>query len=172
MRRKQRNAQILKRYAYKDSTVSLEQKIPPLMITIIFAVFMYLTSLYLNFFSLALSFNVEMLLIFFILGVTFALAGVISFKKHQTTVNPMNTENVSTLVKSGVYRYTRNPMYVGMLMVLLGYCLYLNNPINLLLIALFVWYMSKFQIKPEEVFLTSVFGNEYVIYKESVRQWL
>ncbi|MEZ9369130.1 isoprenylcysteine carboxylmethyltransferase family protein [Shewanella sp. 10N.286.51.B2] len=106
------------------------------------------------------------------LGVVFALAGVISFKKHKTTVNPVNTKNVTTLINSGIYRYSRNPMYVGMLMALLGYCLYLSNPINLITLILFVWYMNKFQIKPEEVLLTSIFGNDYIRYKQSVRRWL
>jgi len=133
---------------------------------------MYLTNSYTTSFNFNFSFHFEVLLIFIIIGVAFALAGVISFKKHKTTVNPVNTVNVSTLVRSGIYRFTRNPMYVGMLMALFGGFLYLSNPINLLFIVVFVWYMDKFQIKPEEVFLTSIFGNDYVMYKQSVRRWL
>ncbi|OEE93303.1 protein-S-isoprenylcysteine methyltransferase [Vibrio genomosp. F10 str. 9ZD137] len=162
----------MRRYAYKGFIVNLEQKIPPVILTIIFVGIMYLTNLYLKFTLFDLPFKVEVLLIFFIIGVTFALAGVISFKKHKTTLDPMNTENVSTLVKSGVYRYTRNPMYVGMLMALLGYGFFLSNPINLFITVLFIWYMNKFQIKPEEVFLSSVFGNDYDEYKKSVKRWL
>nr|WP_252738858.1 isoprenylcysteine carboxylmethyltransferase family protein [Colwellia sp. D2M02] len=133
---------------------------------------MYLIGLFFNVFNFTLPFSTQLLFFFFVLGVVFTLSGVASFQQHKTTVNPMNTENVSTLVTSGVYKYTRNPMYVGMLMTLLGYFFYLANPINMLFIALFIWYMNKYQIKPEEVFLSSIFGDEYAVYKESVRRWL
>ena len=133
---------------------------------------MYFIGLFFNVFNFTFPFSTQLLFFFFVLGVVFTLSGVASFKQHKTTVNPMKTENVSTLVMSGVYKYTRNPMYVGMLMTLLGYFFYLGNPINMLFIALFIWYMNKYQIKPEEVFLTSIFGDEYAVYKENVRRWL
>lgn len=152
--------------------MDLEQKIPPVMVTILTVLFMYINNLYASFLNFTLPFNEQLLIIFVISGFAFAISGVVSFKKHKTTVNPINTKNVSTLVISGIYRYTRNPMYVGMLMVLLGYLLYLGNPINVLFIALFIWYMTTYQIKPEEVLLASLFGDEYDLYKTNVRRWL
>jgi protein-S-isoprenylcysteine O-methyltransferase Ste14 len=158
--------------AYKDSIVNLEQKIPPLIVTIFAGILMYFISAYSNASTLVLSMNFEISLIFFVIGIMFAVAGVVSFKIHKTTVNPVKTDNVSTLVKTGIYKYTRNPMYVGMFMWLVGYGIYLSNPFNILPLGLFVYYMNMFQIKPEEAFLISAFGDDYINYKQSVRRWL
>ncbi|PSV26803.1 protein-S-isoprenylcysteine methyltransferase [Photobacterium sp. GB-72] len=159
-------------YAYKENTVKLEQKIPPLLLTFLFAGFMKLISFITPSFNLNFPFALELCFLFIVLGISFALAGVYSFKKHKTTVNPVSTDNVSTLVNTGIFGYTRNPMYVGMFTTLLGYALLLSNPINLLILIMFILYMNKYQITPEETFLTSTFGNEYVAYKNNVKRWL
>jgi protein-S-isoprenylcysteine O-methyltransferase Ste14 len=87
-------------------------------------------------------------------------------------VHPIKTERVVSLVTSGVYQYSRNPMYVGMFFCLVGIVLYTSNPLNILFIALFVWYMNKYQIIPEEAFLTDKFGASYTEYMKTVRRWL
>ncbi len=109
--------------------MKLEQKIPPLILVVIFATCMFFTAKACIDFTLLYSFNLVALLIFLFIGLLFILSGVIAFKKNKTTVNPVNTDNVSTLVNSGIYKYTRNPMYVGMLSVLIGYVIYLANPL-------------------------------------------
>ena len=152
--------------------MNLEQKIPPLVVTAFAGILMYFTSVYSYEITFRLPMNFEILLIFIAMGIMFAVAGVVSFKIHKTTVNPVNTANVSTLVKTGIYKYTRNPMYVGMFMWLMGYGIYLTNPINILPLGIFVYYMNKYQIKPEEAFLFSAFGDDYIKYKQSVRRWL
>ncbi len=152
--------------------MKLEQKIPPLALLAICAFCMFLTNQLYTGLNLSYSFNLIALLIFSLIGIAFALAGVVTFKIHKTTVNPINTENVSTLVNSGIYKHTRNPMYVGMLCFLIGYVVYLANPLNVVFVVLFVLYLNKYQIIPEEVFLEKLFGNDFTAYKRVVRRWL
>lgn len=106
------------------------------------------------------------------LGGFIAVSGVIEFRKAKTTVNPINPEKASSVVNSGIYRYTRNPMYTGLLFVLIAWGCFLDNFFSLLIIFVFLLYMTQFQIKPEEQILESIFGNDYIRYKEKVRRWL
>ncbi|WP_210560829.1 methyltransferase family protein [Psychrosphaera aestuarii] len=152
--------------------MKLEQKIPPLVLLAICALCMFLTNHVFADLNLTYSFNLIGLLLFGLIGISFALAGVVAFKIHKTTVNPVNTKNVSTLVNSGIYKHTRNPMYVGMLSVLIGYLIYLANPLNFVFTAFFVLYLNKYQIIPEEQFLEKLFGSDFITYKKTVRRWL
>jgi protein-S-isoprenylcysteine O-methyltransferase Ste14 len=101
-----------------------------------------------------------------------AALGVAAFRRHKTTVNPFTPERSSSLVATGIYRYSRNPMYLGFLLALAGWCVYLANWPAALLLPLFVLYMNRFQIQPEERALAERFGPAYVAYCESVRRWL
>jgi|TARA_B100000767_G_C19345026_1_gene361383 protein-S-isoprenylcysteine O-methyltransferase Ste14 len=152
--------------------VKLEQKIPPLAFVAICALCMFLTNQLYTDLNLSYSFNLITLLILSLIGIAFVLAGIVTFKIHKTTVNPVNTKNVSTLVNSGIYKHTRNPMYVGMLCVLIGYVVYLANPLNIVFAVFFVLYLNKYQIIPEEVFLEKLFGKDFIAYKRVVRRWL
>ncbi|MFL0806313.1 MAG: isoprenylcysteine carboxylmethyltransferase family protein [Oceanobacter sp.] len=105
-------------------------------------------------------------------GIVSALAGVIVVMMNKTTINPHAPQKTSRLVKSGVYRYTRNPMYVGIMLVLASWALYLSHILPLLLLPVFLFYMNRFQVIPEEQILEQHFGDEYVNYKHRVRRWL
>lgn len=94
------------------------------------------------------------------------------FFRARTTPNPMKPQNSSQLVTEGLYQYTRNPMYVGMLVMLLGWAIYLGNVSPFLILPLFVWVINTQQILPEEAFLTQKFGESYRSYSESVPRWL
>ena len=107
-----------------------------------------------------------------LLGFTLALAGVLAFRKAKTTVNPTKPETTSAVVATGIYRLTRNPMYLGMLIVLVGWAVFLGNAISFFVLPLFVLYMNRFQIGPEERVLSEHFGSEYSAYMQSVRRWL
>jgi protein-S-isoprenylcysteine O-methyltransferase Ste14 len=109
---------------------------------------------------------------FVVAGVGIALAGVKSFARANTTVNPIRPAATSSLVVTGVYRFSRNPMYLGMVLVLLGWAAYLANAMAFLLVPAFVLYISRFQIVPEERVLFEKFGSEFTMYKASVRRWL
>lgn len=110
-------------------------------------------------------------LIFFI-GIILGLFAVYSFKKAKTTVDPLNPEKASQLVVQGLYKYSRNPMYVAMLFVLIAFCLRLGNLYNLVVVVIYIWFITEFQIKPEEKTLTKLFGQDYNKYISKVRRWL
>ncbi|MBY4678428.1 methyltransferase family protein [Marinobacterium arenosum] len=107
-----------------------------------------------------------------VLGVLVALAGVLSFRRAHTTVNPMQPGDASSLVVSGIYRFSRNPMYLGMALVLLGWAFHLAHPVSLAMLALFVGYMNRFQIVPEERAMQQLFGEQFDLYRRRVRRWL
>jgi len=107
-----------------------------------------------------------------LLGVAAAVFGNISFRRAKTTVNPFKPETASSLVTSGIYRVTRNPMYLGMLLVLVGWAVFLANGLAVIAIALFPAYITRFQIKPEERALTALFGEQYASYSSRVRRWI
>lgn len=94
------------------------------------------------------------------------------FFRARTTPNPMKPQNSSQLVTTGLYRYTRNPMYVGMLIMLIGWAIYLGSLSPWLLLPLFVWVINTQQILPEEAFLAQKFGASYQAYQQSVPRWL
>lgn len=105
-------------------------------------------------------------------GAGVALAGVLAFRRAATTVNPTTPQASSSVVTSGIYAFSRNPMYVGFALVLLGWALWLGNGAALVLVPAFVLYMNRFQIAPEERMLTDKFGASYTQYVQQVRRWL
>lgn len=107
-----------------------------------------------------------------LVGALISGAGAREFKRAKTTVNPLHPERASAVVTSGIYRFTRNPMYVGIALVLLGWFVFLGSLSALVGLPLFVWYITRFQIRPEERALEAKFGAEYISYLESVRRWL
>ena len=104
-------------------------------------------------------------------GGCISIAGVISFRRARTTVNPLKPENASSLVTAGIYRFTRNPMYAGLLVVLLAWTVFLSSAWALLGPVAFVLYIDRFQIAPEERVLASMFGATYLGYKSRTRRW-
>ncbi len=105
-------------------------------------------------------------------GLALELWGLWVFRRHRTTPNPLAPERARAVVQSGPYRFTRNPMYVGVALQLLGWCAYLRNPLALLALVVFVAYITRFQILPEERALAQNFGEPYLQYLRRVRRWL
>jgi protein-S-isoprenylcysteine O-methyltransferase Ste14 len=106
------------------------------------------------------------------IGVGVAVSGVVSFRRAQTTVNPLKPETSAALVTGGVYSVTRNPMYLGMVLVLFAWAVYLASLWSLLGPIVFALYITRFQIVPEERALERLFGASFAAYKERVRRWL
>jgi protein-S-isoprenylcysteine O-methyltransferase Ste14 len=100
------------------------------------------------------------------------MAAVRVFARAGTTVNPLRPESASRLVAHGVYRYTRNPMYLALLLALIAWGIWLGNAAALLLVPLFMLTIEQLQIRPEEQALEALFGAEFVAYKQRVRRWL
>lgn len=150
----------------------LDLKIPPLAVVLIVGAFMWLTARALPEYRLDLPYRVLLAQIAAAAGFIVAAWGVAAFRRAGTTVNPMKPESSSSLVNSGIYAYTRNPMYLGFLLALLAWAIYLSHPAAFLLLPLYVWYMNRFQIEPEERALASLFGETFKTYASRVRRWL
>lgn len=110
--------------------------------------------------------------VLFATGAASSGAGIVAFRKARTTVNPFTPHASSALVTSGIYRVTRNPMYLGFLCLLLGECLLLGNLAGLTVGPAFVGYLNRFQIVPEERALEARFGRDFQAYTARVRRWI
>ena len=100
------------------------------------------------------------------------LASVRTFARHETTVNPLRPERASRLVAAGIYRYSRNPMYLSLLLALAAWATWLGSWPAAIVLPGFVWAMNRWQIRPEERALAALFGAEFEDYRRSVRRWL
>lgn len=106
------------------------------------------------------------------LGLLVDIVAVLAFRRAQTTVNPLKPETTSELVVRGLYQHTRNPMYLGLLSILLGLAIGFGNVVGVLPVAAFVVSITLTQIKPEERALTARFGDAYRNYCRRVRRWI
>jgi protein-S-isoprenylcysteine O-methyltransferase Ste14 len=105
-------------------------------------------------------------------GLLVALAGVREFRRARTTLHPQRPDATSSVVRTGIYAHSRNPMYLGMLLVLVAWGAWLANLASLALAAAFVPYLNRFQIEPEERAMARNFGAAYEAYRRQVRRWL
>jgi len=151
---------------------ALQLKVPPPAVALTFALLMWLVSWTVP--QLGFDFPGRVLLAgaLALAGVIVAVSGVASFRRAKTTINPMKPESSTTLVVSGVYKFTRNPMYLGLFLVLAGWALFLSNLLAFLLLPAFILYMNRFQIEPEERALRSKFPEKFGVYERRVRRWL
>ena len=150
----------------------LELRVPPIIVFVLFGVIMWLVSLVFPAIAIQSIVLTVLLLVMILAGLIFTVAGVLSFYRANTTVNPLAPEAASSLVTGGVYTVSRNPMYVGFLCFLFAWAVYLSNLFSLVLAFGFVFYMNVFQIMPEERMLENMFGEDYRHYKKTVRRWL
>ena len=150
----------------------LELKVPPLAVWLVFAGAMLGVAYVVPEASFALPARLVLALAMLALGVAVALAGVIAFRGKRTTVNPFTPSASSSVVSCGVYRVSRNPMYLGFFLALAGWALYLSNVAAVLLLPAFAAYMTQYQIKPEERALAAKFGSEFSQYMARVRRWV
>jgi protein-S-isoprenylcysteine O-methyltransferase Ste14 len=150
----------------------LEHKVPPPIVGILSAGMMWVIAHY----SFQLNFP-PMLTnsiagIFLVMGLLLDSGGLVAFIRQKTTINPLKIETASSLVTRGIYRITRNPMYLGMAFLLTGFGVWLSAPLAFIGVVLFVGYITRFQIIPEERALNGLFGEEYRQYCQRVRRWL
>jgi len=151
---------------------TLELKIPPLLLMVMIITLMWFVAQWLPNPAIPLAFKIIGFFNFVGLGLMFIGSAGISFKKANTTLNPMNPDTSSTLVTSDLYEVSRNPMYLGILFILIGCAVFLSNAYALALSVGFVWYMNRFQILPEERVLQTTFGDGFLTYKGKVHRWL
>jgi len=151
---------------------SLENKIPPLLVAALLAVSMWLISLATPEIMMSTNVRHSVSVIVLAIGIFFCAAGVISFGLAKTTVDPRRPATASALVSSGIYRVSRNPMYVGFAFSLLAWGIWLASAWSLAGVVAFILYINRFQIAPEERALMEIFGIEFASYKSRVRRWL
>ena len=156
----------------RDTLRLLELRIPPVLLVLVTASGMFLLARAFPQWTLALPGRTPLALALAAAGVAVALAGVAAFRRARTTVNPITPQASSALVVSGVYRFSRNPMYLGFLLLLGGWAVQLAHVLAPLLLPLFVAWMNRFQIQPEERALAARFGDGYAAYARRVRRWL
>lgn len=146
--------------------------IPPPIQALLSAIMMYLINRYFTHANFSLNGINIFALIFLIIAAIIIILSMYKFKKIKTTISPLRPNKTSSLVKSGIYEYTRNPMYLGLLLMLFSIALFLKNFISFLIIPLFILFITKNQILPEEEALENIFGQEYKNYKKKVRRWI
>jgi len=150
----------------------LELKIPPVVVWLALALLMKLSAGVAPRFAFPWLHQPAIAIGLAVVGVLVAVLGVVAFRRAHTTVDPRYPQNVSTLVTSGIYRVTRNPMYLGLLVVLAGWALWLGQLLPFLFLPLFVAILNRRQIAPEERALDRIFGASFAAYRAKVRRWI
>lgn len=150
----------------------LENRIPPPLVAVIAAAGIWGLSTFTSTLALVATVKYSLVLGFSLAGIFFALSGAISFRLAKTTLNPLKPETASALVSSGIYQFTRNPMYVGLVAFLFAWASFLGTVWGISLIAVYIAYIQRFQVVPEERALTKIFKDEFIEYKTQVRPWL
>ena len=148
----------------------MNNKIPPPLVTLICGLAIYYSQIFFPNTQTSLGNLIAIALL--LLGITIMVTAVLSFKKQGTTVNPLQPEKASSLVVSGLFNYSRNPMYFAMLLILLSLTAKFNVVGGLVNTLAFVIFMTKFQIIPEELALERKFGKQFTQYKEKTRRWI
>jgi len=151
---------------------ALELKIPPLVLLGICAALSWSTAMFLPEISFQFPGKPIVATVLAVIGAMVSISGVLTFRRAHTTVDPRYPEKSTVLVAYGIYRLTRNPMYLGFLLLLAAWAVHTSNIMGLLILPAFVLYMNRFQIGPEERILRSKFGNSFADYEKSVRRWL
>ena len=151
---------------------ALALKVPPVAQVIITAAAMYGVSKMVPALTFSLNGSTALAVGLGVMGLSLGIMGVTQFRIAQTTPNPQALEQVSSLVTSGIYQYSRNPMYVGLVLILLGWAFYLSHLLAFVLLPIFILYMTRFQIQPEERMMARKFGKTYQDYLNKVRRWI
>ena len=148
----------------------MNNKIPPPIVTFICGIVIYFSKSFFNeFFSYS---NDAISLFLLILGLVVFISAVKSFRKQKTTVNPLEPRQASSLVTSGIFKLSRNPMYLGMLIILLAVSFKFNLIGGMLTSLFFYIFITRFQILPEEAAMNELFGNEFIVYSNKTRRWI
>ena len=150
--------------------INMKTKIPPPLVTLIFGSLIFLTK---NIFpEIKVANNIALGSLFILFGILIASLSIGLFRKYRTTITPINPKGATKLITSGIYKFSRNPMYFSLLLLLIGISI-MTNPIGgSIFIPLFILYLNLFQILPEEKAMTDLFKDEFLEYKDSVRRWI
>ena len=149
--------------------LNLKTKIPPPLITLICILIIYFFEKEFIFFE---DWNIYISGFFLLWGLIIIAFAVFKFAKTKTTVDPTKPSKTSSLVISGIYRITRNPMYLGMLFLIISFTFYKLSLIGAIVIPSFIFYINKYQIEPEEYEMRKKFGENFEDYCKKVDRWI
>ena len=155
-----------------STKTELETKIPPPLLGFATALLMWLLAQLLPTLSMVSPNLYRVGIVVMLAGVCLDVIGLLQFRKNNTTISPLSPEKASNMVTTGLYKYSRNPMYLGLLIILTGWSLYLGNLASIACLPIFVRLITKFQILPEERILKERFGAPYEEYLGKVRRWI
>ena len=148
----------------------MKTTIPPPIVTLIGGLAIYYSR---SLFSFEFPiYTNELSLLCLLIGVLMLFLAAGLFRKHQTTVNPLKPETASHLVTSGVFSLSRNPMYLGMLLILVALSIRFNPMGGTLICAGFIGFITKFQIIPEEIAMQKLFSEKFNSYCRNTRRWI
>ena len=145
-------------------------KIPPPILILILVISNYFSSKKIDLIHLP---NQDLIsIIILLIGILILINPIFKFIKSKTTIDPIKFKKVNKLITSGIYKYSRNPMYLGLLMIVISTSIFFLNIFSITTPFLFYCWINRFQIKREEIFLTEKFGEEYMSYKIKTRRWI
>ena len=151
----------------------MKTKIPPPIVAIISILLTYLSKDYLSFFYLHPHLQKTLFILFLVSGILLIFFANREFKILETTVNPMKPKNATNLVSKGVFKFTRNPMYLGLFIIFISFSFNFSSLFGLVIYGpLFIFYITIFQIIPEEEAMMELFGESYKEYCSKVRRWI
>ena len=145
-------------------------KIPPLILVLILVTTNYLSKNKLEIIYLPDKHSISLLIL--LIGIFILINPVFKFIKSKTTVNPIKFKKVNKLVTSGIYKYSRNPIYLGKILIIISTTVFYLNYYSMITPLIFYFWINRFQIKREEVFLKEKFGKEYLLYCSKTRRWI
>ena len=145
-------------------------KIPPPLLVLILVISNYFSSKKIDLILLP---NQDLTsIIIFLIGMLILINPIFKFIKSKTTIDPIKFKKVNKLITSGIYKYSRNPMYLGLLMIIISTSIFYLNIFSISTPFFFYFWINRFQIKREEIFLIEKFGKEYLSYKNKTRRWI
>lgn len=152
--------------------MKLALKVPPPVQALTFGFLMWLVDRQLPGGQSVFGMQLPVAVAFAVAGVALVVTSMLAFRRASTTVDPFHPDEASNLVVNGVFQFSRNPMYVSLALVLIGWAVWLGSVFNIVVFVFFVSYITIFQIKPEEEALKKVFGESFVQYCSKVRRWI
>lgn len=150
----------------------MKNKIPPPIVFLLFAIAMWFVAQSAYAYPITIPFALIIAIGLAATGLLIAVTATRQFSSVQTTINPLKPDEATTLVDSGIFAKTRNPMYLGLFLFVLAWAVWLQSAANILLLLTFVVFITNLQIKPEEEALRKVFGQTYTDYCKRVRRWI
>lgn len=150
----------------------MNTRIPPPIVVVIIAALMWWLARFVELGNFKFDGRSLLAIVFMSAGIGMMLVAAFSFYKAKTTINPLDPTKASHLITTGMFGFSRNPIYLADLLILVAWATWLGNIFNIALLGVFVVYINRFQIVPEERALTTLFGDAYRDYCSRVRRWI